>query len=463
MKTKIIAAVVIIVVIALAFPLSNSLARPAINYRLTDSIEDDPQFARVAEVLEIKCHYCHIPDANMPFYANFPIAKQMMDYDVYEGLKHFDFTLDLMPKVPGAPAQEVGLAKLEFSLIRNDMPPTEFAMMHWYGTLSSQEKEDIMAWIKDTRVAHYAPEGLPREVAERVIHPIPQSVDVNERQVELGDLLFHDKRLSVDNTVSCATCHDLVELGGTDQLQVSVGVFDQLGPINSPTVFNAKYNILQFWDGRAADLQEQAGMPVEDLLEMASEWPDVIEKLEQDEEFAERFRQVYPEGLSKETVTHAIAEFERTLITPNSPFDKFLMGYEDALTEQERGGYDLFLDFNCATCHVGVLMGGQSFELMGLKADYFADRGPLDIIINDDGRYGVTGKERDLHRFKVPTLRNIALTHPYYHDGTVETLEDAVEMMVTYQVDRTISDAQIDDIVAFLHTLTGEFQGEPLS
>ena len=197
-------------------------------------------------------------------------------------------------------------------------------------------------------------------------------------------------------------------------------------------------------------------------VEMACQsWDEIIDKLKQDKELTAEFLAVYPDGYSGDNLTDAIAEFEKTLLTPDSRFDLYLKGDSSALTAQEIRGYELFKSNDCATCHVGANLGGQSYELMGLKADYFADRG-LAMTEEDNGRYKETGTARDRHRFKTPGLRNIALTAPYLHDGTARTLEETVDVMTKYQVGRSLPAAERDDIVAFLKTLTGEYRGRPL-
>lgn len=173
------------------------------------------------------------------------------------------------------------------------------------------------------------------------------------------------------------------------------------------------------------------------------------------------FAKIYPDGITGENITDAIAEFEKTLITPNSRFDQFLKGDALALNAQEQHGYELFKQNKCSTCHAGQAMGGQTFEVMGLKADYFGERGNVSEV--DNGRFNVTSKAHDMNRFKVPTLRNIALTAPYFHDGSAETLDDAVAAMAQYQVGVTLSKSEVEDISAYLKTLTGEYKGEMLN
>ena len=250
---------------------------------------------------------------------------------------------------------------------------------------------------------------------------------------------------------------------GVDNKQYSEGVEGKLGGVNAPTVYNAVYNFVQFWDGRAVTLADQAAGPPVNPVEMASpNFDAIVAKLNKDKKFVREFKKVYPEGLSQATITDAIEQFERTLITPNSRFDKYLRGDKTAITAEELEGYELFKKYNCATCHVGKNLGGESYELMGLRKHYFADRG-LELTEEDNGRFKQTGVERDRHRFKVPGLRNVALTWPYYHDGTRTSLKEAVCAMGTYQSGVELTDEEEDKIVAFLNTLTGEYQGKLLT
>jgi cytochrome c peroxidase len=245
-----------------------------------------------------------------------------------------------------------------------------------------------------------------------------------------------------------------------DNHQYSHGVNDLLGGVNAPTVFNAVYNFVQFWDGRAATLAAQAAGPPLNPVEMASEsFDQIVAKLKSDKKFVREFNAVYPDGLTEANITDAIEQFERTLVTPNSAFDKWLLGDDAALTAEELEGYELFKKYDCATCHVGPNLGGLSYELMGLRRHYFAERG-LELTHEDNGRFKETQLERDRHRFKVPGLRNVEHTWPYYHDGTRETLEEAVSDMGLYQSGVELTDAQTAKITAFLKTLTGEYKGE---
>jgi cytochrome c peroxidase len=297
-----------------------------------------------------------------------------------------------------------------------------------------------------------APPEEPAELAKEPIQPLPEA-EYDEDKMVLGRRLFFDPILSGDGNISCASCHAL-EKGGADGLKTAKGIGEQLGPINSPTVLNSSLNVAQFWDGRAADLVEQARGPVANPIEMGADWDDVVERIKQDEHYAARFEALYDDGVTEVNVAHAIAEYEKSLLTP-APFDDYLRGDEDAISADAREGYAIFKEVGCTTCHFGPGAGGTSFQKMGLVHDYFADRGG-EIIDADLGRYNVTKKDEDKHKFKVPLLRNVELTAPYFHDATQETLPDAIRAMGHYQLGKELSDAQVAKIEAFLKSLTGE-------
>ncbi|TPV94618.1 MAG: c-type cytochrome [Myxococcales bacterium FL481] len=258
--------------------------------------------------------------------------------------------------------------------------------------------------------------------------------------------------LSRDRSVACASCHDLAA-GGDDGQVRSYGVDGRLGSINAPTVFNAALNPVQFWDGRAPSLEAQVNGPIHHPAEMDSDWDTVVSRLTQDAEYQRTFAEVYPDGVTAENVASAIAEFERTLITPNSPFDRFLRGEHGAITAPARRGWSLFREIGCASCHQGRNVGGNMFQVFGVLGDYFAERG--DIQPADLGRYNVTGRDRDRHVFRVPSLRNVALTAPYFHDGRTSSLAAAVAIMGKYQLGRELEAEDVGDLVAFLNSLTG--------
>ncbi|UXN34854.1 cytochrome-c peroxidase [Avibacterium paragallinarum] len=408
------------------------------------------------------CQYCHSRNANMPFYFNLPFAKELMEKDIQQGQAHF--LLDNVTNNFEQPQHisSADLAKLESVIQHNEMPIHSFKMVHWGSGLDEQEKKTLLDWIHKVRQEYQLPANTVGTSAERFVQPIPQNLSVNPAKVELGNTLYHSTALSGDGTIACASCHAL-NTGGVDNLATSTGIKGQKGGINAPTVYNAAFNFVQFWDGRAANLAEQAGGPPLNPVEMGAEnWQQIVDNLNKDESLKQAFEKIYPEGFNEKTITDAIAEFEKTLITPNSPFDRYLQGDENALTAAQKNGYALFHQYKCDTCHTGVNLGGQSYELMGLKADYFAARNkPLTEA--DDGRFAQTKNPYDKHRFKVPTLRNVALTAPYFHDANAQDLTQAVEMMLKYQSGVSLSKEQVNDIVEFLYSLTGEYQGKPLT
>ena len=291
------------------------------------------------------------------------------------------------------------------------------------------------------------------------IQPLPQKIDLDPEKVALGRDLFFDPRLSKDSSLSCGSCHDL-ELGGADGKAMSRGMGGQMGEINTPTVFNSGFNFVQFWDGRADSLNSQMAGPINNPAELGASWQGVINQLRKDDGYAERFEKLYGSDITQTAIQDAIATYERSLITPNARFDRYLNGNANAITKQEKEGYALFKSLGCAACHQGRNVGGNMFQKFGVMHDYFEQRG--NVTKADYGRFNVTGREEDRHVFKVPSLRNIELTGPYFHDASVDTLEGAVDIMAFYQLGRQISEADRSRIVAFLKTLTGEYQGKPL-
>lgn len=296
--------------------------------------------------------------------------------------------------------------------------------------------------------------AAPRLDSGQPIQTIPTDLVFDPRRVALGRRLFDDSKLSSDGSVSCASCHDL-SLGGADGRRVSTGVGGAQGTFNSPTVLNVGLNFAQFWDGRAATLEEQIEGPLTHPGEMGSTMPDVMQKLHADPSYVAQFAASYSDGLTQTNFKDAIATFERSLVTPNSRFDRFLKGDAAALTTLEQQGFELFREVGCTTCHQGANMGGNSFQRFGVASNYFEDRGA--ITTADLGRFNITRKERDKYKFKVPTLRNVAKTAPYFHDGSVETLNEAVAIMARYQLGLPLDEREVALIVAFLRTLDGEY------
>ncbi|MDB5902333.1 MAG: hypothetical protein JWM26_1211 [Betaproteobacteria bacterium] len=282
---------------------------------------------------------------------------------------------------------------------------------------------------------------------------LPEASGADARKAKLGNRLFHDPRLSRDERVACSTCHDLNK-GGADGLRRSVGVAGNELAVNTPTVFNAGLNFRQFWDGRAAALEDQIDGPLLNPQEMGSTWADVLDKLRNDRDYSSAFAELYSDGVQVDTVKNAIATFERSLMTSGSRFDRYLAGNRDALTPAELQGYRLFKSYGCVACHQGVNVGGNMFQKFGIMGDYFKDRGH--VTRADLGRYNVSGKDEDRHVFKVPSLRNIALTAPYFHDGSAATLEHAVALMGKYQLGLDLPPSDVAQIVEFLGTLTAQ-------
>ena len=407
------------------------------------------------------CLSCHSADPKVPFYAKMPVAGKIVMKDIDSGYRAYDIEPVMEALKIDADVSAVDLAKIEKVVLDDRMPMPKYYLVHWGSSLTEAKKDIVLDWVKGERVAMYN-DGLPEDKAAEPVRPIDLTAEVDQEKVALGFALFHDTRLSVDNTVSCASCHDL-STAGVDNHQYSHGVDDQVGGVNAPTVYNAVYNFVQFWDGRAKTLADQAAGPPLNPIEMAStSFDEIIAKLQADKPFAKAFTAVYPDGLTEANITDAIEEFERTLITPNSRFDKWLRGDNEAITADELAGYELFKKYDCATCHVGPNLGGQSYELMGLRRHYFADRG-LELTVEDNGRFKETQLERDRHRFKVPGLRNVEHTWPYYHDGTRETLEEAVRDMGYYQSGVELKENEVASMVAFLKTLTGVYQGKPIT
>ncbi|NET31992.1 MAG: cytochrome-c peroxidase [Cyanothece sp. SIO1E1] len=291
------------------------------------------------------------------------------------------------------------------------------------------------------------------------IQPIPRYLALDPQKVKLGEQLFHDSRLSHDNTIACASCHQL-KTGGTDRRVHSIGINGTVGFVNAPTVFNSGFNFKQFWDGRAETLEAQIDGPTHTNHEMGSSWPEIIAKLRQSSQYASSFSQIYPEGITSDTIKDAIATFERSLYTPNSRFDQFLRGDSDALSAAEKAGYQRFKVYGCISCHQGMQLGGNMFQTFGVMGNYLSDRGH--ITPADLGRFRVTQAEPDRYVFKVPGLRNVTLTAPYFHDGSAATLDAAVKVMAKYQLGRQIPQTDVDLIIKFFQTLTGEYQGRPL-
>jgi cytochrome c peroxidase len=292
-----------------------------------------------------------------------------------------------------------------------------------------------------------------------ILTPLPLALSLDSRKVELGGRLFSDPKLSADGSVACVHCHNLAT-GGVDRLARSRGIGGKEGTINAPTVFNSGFNFRQFWDGRAETLEDQIDGPLQNAVEMGNTWPQAIAAIAANPQYRADFGLIYHDGIQPHNVKDAIATFERSLLTPNSRFDRFLRGDQTALNAEERAGYELFKQIGCTSCHQGINIGGNMYQKLGIMEDYFAERGNIGEV--DLGRINITKREQDRYFFKVPSLRNVAVTAPYLHDASALKLEDVVQVMARYQLGQNLKVGDVARIVAFLRTLTGEYAGKPL-
>jgi cytochrome c peroxidase len=288
------------------------------------------------------------------------------------------------------------------------------------------------------------------------IGPVPKAPDLDPRRAAIGERLFYDVRVSRDGNQACATCHPL-ERGGMDGLPVAVRHDGTLHIRNTPTIFNVSLNATFNWDGVVNTLESHTDRIVPGLMNIT--WPELIARLRVDRAYASAFAAAYAEGPTHANVLDAVATFERSLLTPNSRFDRFLLGERDALTTREQDGYLLFKSHGCASCHQGINVGGNLYQRFGV----FESMPPGRALVNDAGRFLVTKVPRDKNVFRVPSLRNVAITAPYFHDGNAPTLKVAVDTMGKVQLGRSLTPNDIGLIVEFLGTLTGEYRGRPFT
>ncbi|HPJ55480.1 MAG TPA: cytochrome c peroxidase [Bacteroidales bacterium] len=406
------------------------------------------------------CFICHGGPHDFCKHINWPLFGAAIRKDAEKGIRYADASYALAYVYRDLPYDETSLVKLQKVVSQRSMPPPSFYIIHWKSFLTKEKQEIFLDWIYDHLSTYYSHPVPTEENPFEPVIPIPESIPHNTDKAALGELLFHDSRLSIDNTVTCATCHNL-NTAGVDNLDFSLGVFNQPCTSNSMSVFNAFFNTFYFWNGQASSLTDQTYQALLDPVKMGNDSLErIVEILSADATLSSRFLESYPDGFSESAITDALAEFHKTLITPDAPFDRYLKGEAGAIDEQAQKGYRLFKKYGCATCHNGTAMGGSSFEFMGVANNYFPDT--RQIALEDLGRYSVTSLPSDMHRFKVPGLRNIALTYPYFHDASAKTLEDAVSKMAYYQRDKKLSTKQVRAIVSFLNTLTGKFRGVPL-
>ena len=276
--------------------------------------------------------------------------------------------------------------------------------------------------------------------------PIPADNTMTPEKIELGKMLFFEPRISASGVISCATCHNPA-LGWADRIPRAVGHGGQVGERNTPTVLNSGFLESQFWDGREPDLEGQALGPIEADIEMNMTLAEAIERLREFDIYHEHFAAAFPDDpdpINQHNVAHAIATFERTLNTPNSPFDRFLRGDAQAMTDQQVEGMKLFVDAGCVACHTGPAFTDSNFHRFELPGS------------RDEGRFLVTGDEADMFAFRTPTLRNVAVTYPYFNNGSVATLHEATQLMGQQMLGQDFSEDELESLVAFMHALTGE-------
>ena len=452
MKKSLVTAIVILLALVLGFAVYR--------FAFRKSIPDAPVPQQVAAILEQNgCYSCHSGQDGTPFYAKLPFADPILAH-VEIGTRFWDLRREDLEN-----PSEVLLSKLQHSVTSGNMPLVEYKLIHWGTGFNKAEKSLLTEWIFSQRQERFATGTACEAYAQHALQPIPDSLSTDIRKVTLGRKMYNEARISLDGTLSCATCH-VIDQGGADSrgTRTSEGIYGQFGGINAPTVLNAAFNVEQFWNGRAHTLADQAAGPPVNPVEMGDQtWEQICERLSQDASLVAEFQSIYPEGITQATVTDAIAEYEKTLITPNDRLDQMLKGDENALTEEEKKGLAAFMDNSCAVCHVGKTLGGQSFETLGIYEDYYAAREQSnpDIVYNDDdkGLAGFTGDTADLHRFKVPGLRNISKTSPYFHDGTQATIEDAVRAMFRFELGvKEAPESDVASISTFLRTLDGEIK-----
>jgi len=290
------------------------------------------------------------------------------------------------------------------------------------------------------------------------ITPLPLEINYDKEKALLGKKLYFDPILSKDNSVSCASCHNL-ELGGVDNLKFSYGVEGKVGNVNTPTVLNAIYNFRQMWDGRAKNLSHQIQFPITNPKEMGNNFKNIVDTLENDSYYNKIFHKIYKDGINKENIGNALEEFQKTLVTP-SPFDDYLRGNKDALTKNQKKGYELFQKKGCVSCHNGINLGGGLYARFGL-----IDNSIIESLENENklgepnphfGLFNITKNDFDKYYFKVPSLRNVALTGPYLHDGRVETLKEAIKSIAKAQLGLDLTKEEIFLIEEFLKSLNGK-------
>lgn len=286
----------------------------------------------------------------------------------------------------------------------------------------------------------------------QAISPIPAPPKSNPEKIAFGRQLYMSTLFSQNNSLSCNSCHNLIK-GGADNLPKYIGLDKKVGLYNTPTVLNSSLNFRQFWDGRAKTLEDVIDDHLKDPTIFNNDWPTVIKRIKSDKALSQKYKKIYKGDITEKNLKNALVTYLGSLLTLDSPFDRYLKGDLSALSEDAKKGYQLFKSYGCITCHQGPNVGGNIFEKFGIYKDYFATRGK--ITKGDLGLYNVTKQEEDKYVFKVPSLRNVALTAPYLHDGSADTLEEVIQLMGIYQVGQPIQSYDVPMIVKFLESLTG--------
>jgi len=292
----------------------------------------------------------------------------------------------------------------------------------------------------------------------QLILPLPRTLDIDSSIVTIGEKLFNDNNLS-GNGFSCATCHP-INGAGMDKLKLSITTSGEADEVNTPTIFNAAFNPMLTWNGKFPDLESQLDGVINNSKHMNSSWPTIITRLRQDETYRKLFKECFNEEINKRNITVAITAFERSLITPDSDFDRFLLGDEHAISSRQKEGYQLFIDYGCVSCHQGINLGGNLLARFGIFESGYKLNSELKNF--DYGRFNLTQKEKDRFVFHVPGLRNIATTAPYFHDGSAPTLAEAIKTMARIQLDVDLPEQDVSLIESFLQSLTGSYRGRKL-
>ena len=419
-----------------------------------DGISEDLQATAIFE--DASCITCHQKNATHSLYSGIPLIGQIIKKQRQKGYRMFDMEEIREKMTNGEAINEAHLAKIEMeTMTLGTMPPAKYYLSHWGSSITSAKQNQLKKWIIYHREKFYPNEFSAEHYNYEFVRPIPAHLPVNSIKAKLGEKLFYEKRLSSNNTISCASCHNLKN-GGANNKQYAEGIDKRLGGLNTPTIYNACFNAIQSWDGSSTNMEKHIEKHLLSKDIMGNESiAEIIKKLKRNKSINNSFDKLYKEGITKSAISNAITEFAKTLLTPDSNFDKYIKGNESAINKTQVFGYELFKSNKCATCHTGINLGGQTRELMGRHKNYFEDRG-WELTKEDMGYYNYTSDKDDRHRFKVPGLRNVKLTKPYFHDGSRQELHDAVQTMGIYQSGCKISDEDAKAIVAFLETLTGE-------